>query len=351
MALVDLNLGSGVLLADILSWEGEMTKRFALFIWALFLLNNAVATDYSKCMNFLDPRTSHAPPGSSYSAPNKILFFRLRDNGKVEPNSQVLSYTIDKNKKQEVVNSTLPAFALSMDLIREDIDPVKDIRSVKSIIQRDENGNIIEIRRDLNLSSTDLKRIKNRQEKFWKQKNKANPNAKNYYPPVFSTLSHHVTKFEARNGQCVPVESQSLFLTEPKKNGKTATYTHFNLNLCKDIKDFFQKNPDAESCFRRDLNRKMTSIFSKYSSKYLHPAQKPSSLYSFSQSLERQIDKFAYMRELGDKNRGKSPVIAGNMILQKCRDIGLGPFLNDPSIWKKTKTAPKQRGGAKVLKN
>ena len=59
-------------------------------------------------------------------------------------------------------------------------------------------------------------------------------------------------------------------------------------------------------------------------------------------SLEHDINatKSFLPTEQAQKTRkltGRSPIISGHMILQKCYNQGLGQFINDPEIWKDSK--------------
>ncbi|MCY4643326.1 MAG: hypothetical protein OXB88_01785 [Bacteriovoracales bacterium] len=266
--------------------------------------------------------------------------FTLKENGKVEPLSGVISYKYDKAKKQDVITYEAPFFDASNATTR--------MKQVKAIIQRDDKGNIVEIRNDQNLSSADLKKIHTQYQKVVSQRGQT------LNSPPFATLSHGIVKFEIKNNQCTPVESQNVYLTEPKVGGETTYTTNFYLNLCKDIQDFFQKNPEAESCFKNDLNQKMSSLFSQYqSTRVLSGVQGggfpgPPSLESL---LYRDVGGFGPKRKAHRKGLGMSPIISGHMILQQCLEQQLEPFLADDTIWQKTTKAPAQTEGSGVIKN
>ena len=145
--------------------------------------------------------------------------------------------------------------------------------------------------------------------------------------------------FEIRNNQCVHVQTTFRI----NNNGEEQEGTLVHLDLCKDISDFLDRNPEASSCFKKDLNTQMGAIFSKH----LNISPKFSSAGQNFESLEEMTTetKIFDKKGFGDiemhasqarSRKGISNVITGHKILQRCSDLNLGPFLNDP----KTRAKP-----------
>ena len=333
--------------------------------------------DYSKCAEFLNPKPQYQGLYGNTSRP--YLPFELKPDGKVNPHKDVISYKNDKTKNQEVIVYEMPYFEFPSSEQSNLQNPFKQkMRRVSVRIQRDENGNISEIVNDQNISQAEIDKqvklqkdlyLKNTPPEIVKQHQQmSEQNGVEFHLP-FQAMSHETTKFEIKNGQCVPLESKSSFLIEPKVGGNTHESNNFNTNLCKDINDFLSKNPEAAACFKKDLNQKMSSIFSKYS------APKTNNLgmgmgmggYPWMGSLGG-IYGFGMMTRLDShllfnsgtawgndeqvenyrKMSGTSPVITGHMILQDCQTSGLTSFIEDTEIWKEqaNQSVPKNDGNS-----
>lgn len=74
--------------------------------------------------------------------------------------------------------------------------------------------------------------------------------------PMVDTTTDIVTDIKIQNGKCVPFRS----LMDIKK-GKTSE-KHFvaDLQLCRDVKMFFKKNPEAAACFGEKMNNAMEEV-------------------------------------------------------------------------------------------
>ena len=119
---------------------------------------------------------------------------------------------------------------------------------------------------------------------------------------------------EIRSGQCA--------IKEVHENGSVVANSH----LCKDVHGFFDENPEFSNCFDRKMNNKMLSIFEKHISMH--------SLRYYDRPLKHiTLRNLISSASKGDtssrRRRGKSPIVAGSIILQRCFDLGLEPFFND----------------------
>ncbi len=328
-------------------------------------LSSAHAADYSKCQDVINPHRGFGNGGQGGGfgfsmAP--YLPFSLQKDGKIKPHDDVISYKYDDDKKQDTIVYEMPTYDFMTPEDLESSNPYKQkMRRVTVTIQRDDKGEITEIKNDQNISQADIdKQVKMQREmherntseemrKQWKESF-----GDDYQLPFYGHSSTTI-KFEIKNGQCVPVKSVNTALVEPKKDGQTFDTTNYNLNLCKDIDNFLKKNPDAASCFKKDLNKEVSSIFDKYiDQKTQYPGQMggfgmggfmggPYGGYgSFGLgSLEQQLNHGKFwgnedQKQNIRKTTGSSPVITSHMILQNCYNQGLGSFIDDPKIWEKT---------------
>ena len=330
----------------------RIMKKFSMSsIGLLFLFshNTLAQVDYSKCREFM-----HTGTGAMSYAP-----FDLQSNGRISPHQNVLSYSYDKSKKQDIIVYEIRRYESPTTSTPSSGRATQNAERVRVVIQRDEQGNIVEFIKDndYQLSQADLDR-QVRQLAEWSKQGMQIP---------FSRLSRSTVKFEIKNGQCVPIVSKSTVLVGPKINGRKSEMTHFNTNLCKDIDDFLKSNPEAASCFKKNLNDKISSIFDKYKNDNTQSqlslglgvpygigigSHYGPSYYgpSLEQRLSYRSGNFPgtndLIKERLRKLTGTSPVISAHMILQNCHQQGLFPFIEDAKIWEKTDGEAQTRSGA-----
>lgn len=68
------------------------------------------------------------------------------------------------------------------------------------------------------------------------------------------------TKIEIKNGKCIP----SRIDTVNSLGDESRQDVNFDANLCRNISQFFKKNPEAASCFDKGLMDKANEIFNEY---------------------------------------------------------------------------------------
>ena len=126
-------------------------------------------------------------------------------------------------------------------------------------------------------------------------------------------------QFEVRNGQCVMVRVR----TDSTYGGASAT-----VDLCKDIHDFFNQHPEFSNCFNPRMNQKMKAILEEHI--------KPFNYYS-SQTYHTRgsMGDVARAGRITIVRSGQSPIISAHIFSQRCHDLKLSYFLNDPSLWDK----------------
>ena len=79
-------------------------------------------------------------------------------------------------------------------------------------------------------------------------------------PAKFTRKNDSIVKMEIKNGKCIPSRMETLnSLGDESKQEIT-----FDAKLCRNIGQFFKKNPEAASCFDKDLMAKAQGIFQDY---------------------------------------------------------------------------------------
>lgn len=136
------------------------------------------------------------------------------------------------------------------------------------VVQRDPNGNIMEIFEGLPL-------------------NHHKPTTERPYNAINGTR----TVFEVRNDTCVPMRKWEIFTREIEENGslvrKEVESPVFITPLCRDIRQLVESHSEVLAVFDRDLGNDMKDIFLEYRPDFLgeHEGAKP-----FYSRLERQAE-------------------------------------------------------------
>lgn len=332
--------------------------------------------DYSKCRDFLTPQAKGAVSSGFNANPAGYLPFDIEDDGSIKPHDDVVSYEQNKDGGNEVITYEIPSYMTGISgnipvrggFYRADssdsnkrTNPYRvDMRKVEVRIERDEQGNISEIITDNNFSEGELKGIQDRISKH--QLENMNEQMRNnmrsylgdeeFKAPIHQRAGANIS-LRVQNGECVPIEHEERFLIEPKPEGRTVDRSIYNTELCHDINDFLNEHPETAACFNPDLNNKMVDIFKKYhkpqemigfggagigggfggmggmmGGPYGYPSDLESLLMSY--SMRGGNDE---MNQQFEKAAGRSPVIASHTILQGCYNMGLGSFIDDPTLW------------------
>jgi hypothetical protein len=254
-----------------------------LFMMALLISSSAYATDYSKCSSSLNPDPyEYYKDGSTEPMPYHGMFpFKLTDDGQVKPIDGIVSYEKNEEGNKEVIEYNIASMIKPQtieDIKKGDIgawptfNPQK--RKVKTIITRNEQGDIVQIKTDHNFTQEELNIMFNNQQNNFRAfadpkmvenlDKEAKKNGKERYEIPFSYNKNETLNFEVKNGKCVLISQQQETAFGNKLDSPSVTNSQFNVNLCKDIDNFINKHPEATACFKADLNKKMSSIFDKY---------------------------------------------------------------------------------------
>ena len=335
-----------------------MNKFSQLILIGLFFGNGVFASeiDFSKCEKFFAVRTM-AP----------VVPFDFKGNGKMEIGhlrQGKISYKHDPNKRQDIFNEQRRVVTLKF---TEDLENGKITADswlnakkesqywrafdVKTVVQRDGKGNVLEIYKDFPQEHIDheiaLRRdFYNRRisanERRWQKKRGIGHNPEKY------SVSRSTIRFEIINNQCVPMEAKDTFLLgSSKKKAKSFDITLFNTRLCKDILDFFDKYPKTKSCFDSGLNRKMGTIFEKYigsdEANRVDEMKKGTrggpSFWSpgihtiYAERGHLGLDTYV-SSQIKRQHSNESSIFSAHEILRHCDRFGLSSIIRDKDIWK-----------------
>lgn len=157
----------------------------------------------------------------------------------------------------------------------------------------------------------------------------------------------HITKFGEKGGKCVPMEQvhKKRYLWFRNKaafpfDTKDAQMTHFNLDLCKEIDDFFKHEDRVQAekikkclaCSQK-LEQKVSAIFGRYT-----PLVK-----------ERKKVGWVADDDVEKLIENRNPIIAAHRIHQTCKDFGLDKFINDDDLWRNEEPNREKSKGSGIL--
>lgn len=175
----------------------------------------------------------------------------------------------------------------------------------------------------------------------------------NHNPPPGMPLETSVlVMMEEKNGKCVP----SWNTVDQFFGNQNVEFFTFDLQLCKDIQDFFFDNPEAAACIdeKSKINQGMNNLFKDFD---FDPDNLMKTHYQFMPqphhyglTIEQRILQthknanskvFAYNAkesEIMRKLLGSTPLEAGQKILYDCHQKGLKGVLEDKDLWQEPAT-------------
>lgn len=207
----------------------------------------SAGVDYSYCQK------QFGTEGEGIPAEFKGYPFSISDDGKIVPHKSVSSYKYDEEKKQEILDYGEKPF------------------KNKIIIQHNANGEISKVSYIQDFDAPEVEvGVGAKKVGFGVYPGMGGPGVgvgmMGGYPGGFPGMGMAMqdsqmkmaVDIKIQNGKCFPYRSMS-----ENKTGKV-TERHFltDVALCRDIDKFFKANPKAQGCFDKDLNSKMTKIFS-----------------------------------------------------------------------------------------
>lgn len=354
--------------------------KWGILSSALIMSANEGQVDYSKCRDYLTP--SGGVFGGYSGRPAGYLPFELKQDGSIEPHQDVVSYEKDKDGRTEVITYEIPSYMAGVfdpsrggggfysNKASEDdnkrSNPFKqDMRKVLVRIERNDQGHLTKIVTNNNLTPGELSGIQKRNNEYLRenmseeqlQAFKKKNGGQEIESPLYQRKGSEIS-LKILNGQCVPVEHEERYHVEAKADGETRGQRIYNTELCHDINDFLNEHPETAACFDPKINKKMSDIFKSY---YREPKPLPQGggfpgygsgggliggfgggFGGLGFGLDANIMRHTMRLGDGEQQKkfdqamGSSPVITSQMILQGCYQMGLGSFIDDPTIWQKT---------------
>jgi hypothetical protein len=206
--------------------------------------------DYSYCRDAFEFKG--AGFGGAYS--EKGFPFTITNDGKVKAHDLVKSFKTDEKE--------------NIDIIELGEEPYK----TKIVIAKNDKGEITQVIQSTTYDAPEVKSGVGA-----KRKNVGYPGVGMGmmgmgYPaggmggfgmPMQDMVNSTITDVKIQNGKCFPYRS---FL-ETKIGKSTEKHFTTDVQLCKDIKDFFKANPQASSCFDPKLNAEMDKVFGGHKSR------------------------------------------------------------------------------------
>ncbi len=211
----------------------------------LLSINAQAAIDYSYCQQALNPFETMgegAMWGGGMNAEMKGYPYTLTADGKIKPHAKIKSFKEDAKARTETIVYGDKPF------------------EQKVVILRDEAGIISKV---ISTSEYDAPQTKS----GVGSKKQAFPG---YgmgmggfgYPgigmgmPSQDSRTDIVTDLKIQNGKCMPFRS----LMEIKTGKHLARHFLSDVQLCRDMKNFFKKNPEAEACFGSKFNAEVNEV-------------------------------------------------------------------------------------------
>ena len=307
---------------------------------AIALISTAIhGADYSKCAEYFNNPPDSNEDGFQFrvyrSGPfvperYRSIPFKLEDDGSITLTDDEASMVPDGVTTTVITYPSPPINILENLEIDEAADIVKhtsaDTLGTIVIKRQRPGGPIIEIIEKL-------------------------PGSTSAQSEYFSSVIGTRTEFEIRNGQCIPTKRVELL---ERSNGEKTQSITFNTDLCKDIQDLIDENPQVSEVFNTALGKSMNEIFLKYEDNFkTDEARGIKSFFTHEEimqhtnyTLHRNNDRndlavliFAgyvagkKLERVDQQSMGLSPLIAAQSIYGKCYYKGLYPFLRDPTLW------------------
>ena len=212
-------------------------KNFLMVAGLLVSTHAMASTDYSYCQQALN-MPDYMGVGEGYP-------FKLTDDGKIKPHASVKSYKADPKERTETI-----------------VYGEKNMQQ-KVVVVRNEAGELEKIVTSFEYDAPEVKTGVGAKKKGMGMYPGIGIGMGMYgmgYPGMMGApqdmKTDMVTDFKVQNGKCVP--HRSLMET---KTGKVFS-RHFvsDLQLCRDMKNFFKKNPEAEACFGNKYNDAVNEV-------------------------------------------------------------------------------------------
>lgn len=326
------------------------------------------SVDYSKCMDLIN-----GPMGqmTGYVPGLGMLPIKLGSDGKIKTIGPDVNYKVEN--QQEIVEFNVPSFSYpTTDRVTGEMIMGKPVnRKVSAIIERDEAGNLKQIRLENPLTQAEINQQielnRATRDRFMSEEAKKAflemSGEENLPDPFLGHNNAQIFNFSVRNNTCVAEEALTEVLVEPKVGGKTTLVPTMNTELCRDLNQFFKNHPEAQACFNRQLNNRVDSIFSKYRGKYSSEEFTPA-VGGFGMGMGMAPGGYGMgmggfgmiggsplvgsLYSLNSTLAGSSSVINANRLIDLCQLQQLSPFFEDDTIWAEASNGSRVLPGAAI---
>lgn len=192
----------------------------------------AADVDYSYCNDSL------ARPFGLSSNNYEGFPFSISKDGKIKTHEKINSYKIDEKLNAEIIEYGEKPYITKLTIIKDESGKLSKVIQTNEFKAKEQTIGV-------------------------GAKNKGfgvyGPGQSGYgmgMMPIADTEMNMVTDIKIQNGKCFPYRS----LMETKTGKLTQRHFVSDVQLCRDIKEFFKKNPQAASCFDPKLNAEMSKV-------------------------------------------------------------------------------------------
>lgn len=361
----------------------HMLKFFyCLFLILLSLNTLATPANHSACAFILNNQfTQSGVAPSPFGISTAALPFEIDENGKTIIMNPTANFTSSENGRLETFTIRIPDYSKLAPaqhprnggrLVSGSQIPTKE---VFIRIRRDSDGNLQEIETDANVSDAEMRAQVEGYRRYLETLSSAHPDQyeewlRNFPPQIqaatinqetgrydpgllkrlptpFYLFKGKVAEFDVANGYCRPSSLVTNYLINPDDPDAIFSEKSVDVNLCRDVYDFFQNpaNADAHACYKTSLNRSLVDNVFK---KYLDPNHRDhyeqlglfDSQYENEMPLPPRFSNLPFnenMQTLLTTNINRlmntSPVINAHNILHICYERGLREIIEDDALW------------------
>lgn len=222
-------------------------KFSPLLLIMIAISNNAFsAVDYSYCQKqFNQFKLPNKPCKDTVNLGYGMGFTMCKSDGKDQSDSSYYPFELTADGKIK----PHPLLNYKNENGKEIISSKNKDMDYETVITRNDKGEIVSIDSDYSMKS-----------QYMYGGGYGMPQPVKSKEAPFVRKSETNTKIEIKNGKCIPsrVDSVNSLGDESRQD------VNFDAKLCRNVQQFFKKNPEAASCFDKGLMDKAQSIFGDY---------------------------------------------------------------------------------------
>lgn len=219
----------------------DSMKKLLLLTSVCYSLSTLAATDYSYCMKQLN----------SMKLPNvpcdmKKKYTECYEKATQEGKTSYFPFELSSEGKMQIH----PSLNLKTENGNEVLESNGDFGDFKTIITKNANGDITNIETKSEMKLGDFGQYgpgtDDKEATKLAERNKL--------------LRSFNLKMEIKNGKCIPSRLEGTTYV----GNQSRQDVIFEMQLCRDLNQFFKKNPEAKGCFDKGLMSKVDNIFNNY---------------------------------------------------------------------------------------